>query len=676
MDYKIISVESRKGGVGKTTAALNLSRLLTDNEYSVLLIDLDITGTNVSLSLDSLYWKDMVNKIQYHGNHANLLEIYNNYLGEGKIQTNWMLETDNSIGKDFLIKCSKINIIGSEIFKFNAESKSTELICNPSILFDELHAFWFVEFLQTLCNSFKTICEGKIAIILDNSPGFVGINPAIHEWLTDIGPDIGKFLTIASIDKQDLNSCNKAIENLHSLYSNKFDGAICYFEAKNNPQKSDFELNDSARNFYLRIASKQLNESNLYYHSENIQNNSYVNSPQHYQALIINKVPLYLREIFMNIDSYNNLVDDGVGETMRKLLVNGGEKRSNYFVDYDESIDYQFISPSLFRMKNVDSHNLSILKSHFTKLKNRTKNIQAETRNSHAPTDANNRNLFIEQRMLFYQEELNKLKKRLRKSHLFNIAKLIDTSWNPELITDALRSYLDEFYFEKQYIDNIVIDREELKDMIININEFYKEYMFKYSLNSRVNMEMFLLNQSFISVQYQLLLSNRYIGYSMRELVNAMRYILEFQMNKFFKRNIRDKKYKSARVFLINESLNKKKEEDEDFHVLVAKLKQYMIKEENILDFYMSFCKSQVRIIDIDSDFELLIEVLERVSCDSENENILLVPIVKDILERVIINKSTTNFRGKKEIARGFKSAIYMSQFQNILKGIISKWEM
>lgn len=39
-DYKIISVESRKGGVGKTTVAINLASLLHERGYNVLLIDL------------------------------------------------------------------------------------------------------------------------------------------------------------------------------------------------------------------------------------------------------------------------------------------------------------------------------------------------------------------------------------------------------------------------------------------------------------------------------------------------------------------------------------------------------------------------------------------------------------------------------------------------------------
>lgn len=80
MNYKIISVESRKGGVGKTTAALNLSNLLIEEGYAVLLLDIDITGTSIS-GCKSLYWKELINSIKIKNKEANLLEIfYNSYL--------------------------------------------------------------------------------------------------------------------------------------------------------------------------------------------------------------------------------------------------------------------------------------------------------------------------------------------------------------------------------------------------------------------------------------------------------------------------------------------------------------------------------------------------------------------------------------------------------------------
>jgi len=66
MDYKVISVESRKGKVGKTTAALNLSYLLSKQGYSFLLLDIDITGTSISVSNSSSFWAGQINPIKWN----------------------------------------------------------------------------------------------------------------------------------------------------------------------------------------------------------------------------------------------------------------------------------------------------------------------------------------------------------------------------------------------------------------------------------------------------------------------------------------------------------------------------------------------------------------------------------------------------------------------------------
>jgi hypothetical protein len=51
-DVLLVSVESRKGGVGKTTAALNLARLLLEKrKRAVLFLDIDITCVAVGTAL-------------------------------------------------------------------------------------------------------------------------------------------------------------------------------------------------------------------------------------------------------------------------------------------------------------------------------------------------------------------------------------------------------------------------------------------------------------------------------------------------------------------------------------------------------------------------------------------------------------------------------------------------
>ena len=75
-NYTLISVESRKGGVGKTTAALNLGYLLKD-KYNVLILDVDITGTSISAIRDSRFWRDDAYLLKgTDGNTMNLLQYF------------------------------------------------------------------------------------------------------------------------------------------------------------------------------------------------------------------------------------------------------------------------------------------------------------------------------------------------------------------------------------------------------------------------------------------------------------------------------------------------------------------------------------------------------------------------------------------------------------------------
>ena len=66
MNKLYFSVESRKGGVGKTTVALNMSQMLLKKGYAVLMLDCDITGTSsAEASENSEFWKDDINVIKH-----------------------------------------------------------------------------------------------------------------------------------------------------------------------------------------------------------------------------------------------------------------------------------------------------------------------------------------------------------------------------------------------------------------------------------------------------------------------------------------------------------------------------------------------------------------------------------------------------------------------------------
>ncbi|MBI9068752.1 MAG: ParA family protein [Salinivirgaceae bacterium] len=683
MKYKIISVESRKGGVGKTTAALNLSRLLIDKGYDVLLIDIDITGTNIVDALDSSYWKQIINPIKHKGKNANLLNIYQDLYMRGLKLPSWKTKSDEDEIIDFGLRKNNINILGSEIYNNVSNNNQNNLICNPSLLFDELHAYWFVEYLQQICNSFANkINNKKIAVILDNSPGFVGINPAIHEWLTDIGPVNGKFLTISSLDKQDLISCSRAIDNLHGLFQNKFIGAKLYAETIKKSPIKDFNLSGVSKSFYLRIASKNLNEdATEAYNLQNINKIDFTKKPNLYQAIIINKVPMEIKDNSFLYDFSDIRYFSGNGRVMNELLGNHNNENINHLVFYDEYINLQFVEPSLSRnSKAYDRRsNLSIVRRHFSRLETKIINNRKETKYNDNLSISNINYDVIEKNIELYQNELDKLIDRLKRSNLRNIVRLISKEWYPETPIETLRQYFNEFLIDYSHSNFDYEDNIEKSD---RMKMFFKEFAYQIERQLRNNKmsQIFydnsMYNPSFNAVLY--LVVSPFLGdkHTLEELTEITSAILSIQLERFseYQSNSENKR-QSIREFLISESKSKLSLNNEKLYRLIKRSNRKISRNEVfITDFYNSFCKAQIRIIDIDEDFDFLIDVLKQISCGTENRKEILFPYIKDALDNVIVLKTIPHSRANNEMQKGFKSATYMTEFQESLSSIIEKW--
>lgn len=686
MDYQVISVESRKGGVGKTTAALNLSLLLKQLGYAVLLIDIDITGTNIVNVLDSSYWKNKVNPIQYDKTNANLLTIYRDIIMQGRKLPGWKIKKNVNRVVDFELESTSINILGSEIYN-NNNNEQHNLICNPSLLFDELHTYWFVEFLQQICSTFAKkikdrkvgiMKEQKVGIVLDNSPGFVGINPAIHEWLTDIGPANGKFLTISSLDKQDLISCRSAIENLHGLFKAKYAGAKFYADIMEESNPKDFKLSGVSKNFYLRMASKSLSDDAYEAYIQGIDKIDFTDSPHLYQSIVINKVPAEIKNRLLSygFNVLNSL--DYNGNVMKTLLGDSKEKIHHNLVFYDEYINFQFLSSSLARNSNSKEikQELSIVRRHFTKLEKDIKNFRVSTNNSNLLSSSRPDEEILEPYIKFYQKELDKLIDRFKKSNLGNIVRLISNEWHPKTAIENLLQYFDEllidysypnFDYEDNINNNERINRllEEFDD---GISYRIKDYRLLRELDDKQK-----IYSSFKTI-LQLVLSPFLGDYrTIKEIMEITFEIFSIQLESFSNSQSNSEK-QPIREFFISESNRQLPLKSRPLSKVSKRLNLRIRSNFSISNFYNAFCKAQVRIIDIDQDFDFLISVLKKVSIGSEARNKILFPFIKDVLDNVIVLKKISHSRAREEIQKGFKSATYMREFQKILKGIIAKW--
>ena len=197
---EIYSVESRKGGVGKTTIALNLAKALARRKYDVLLIDCDITGTPITKAAwNSPFWRShVVARFKGHpdeGHPFNLISYYKKYFLKGK-------KYDNEAKMHHESLKGRINLIGSDIY-----DEKGNLIIDPRDLMDDLHSYWFLDMIKEITKDF---CDDSTlpnqAIVLDNSPGYVGIGKSIRDWLTEDRELNSKFVLVSSLDEQDIES--------------------------------------------------------------------------------------------------------------------------------------------------------------------------------------------------------------------------------------------------------------------------------------------------------------------------------------------------------------------------------------------------------------------------------------------------------------------------------------
>lgn len=328
---KYYSVESRKGGVGKTTIALNLAKALIEEGYEVLLIDCDITGTLITnAACLSPFWKNDVIPLSLPGKTKNLISYFNDkYLKGDKIDSGTLLSSELEKGK--------IHLIGSDMY-----NKDGSLIIEPSLLLDDLHSHWFVEMLKDISNLFfKKTDSGKKAIILDNSPGFVGISKSIRDWFTNIGSDNVHFILVTSLDKQDVESTITSAIDIEKMMKLKWRIAYLYEHLTEKEDKYYDELqkhlneNPELKNYFY-----SLNEDKKHIISDN--------EPEliNYISVIFNKVP----NIYSDINnSYVINNDDSIEryQLVESLFPHDKKGIPLNRIEYDASISGQFIESNI-----------------------------------------------------------------------------------------------------------------------------------------------------------------------------------------------------------------------------------------------------------------------------------------------------------------------------------------
>lgn len=328
--YEIYSVESRKGGVGKTTIALNLAKALVDQEYDVLVIDCDITGTPITEAAShSPFWKQIVKPISLGKNKQNLIQYFGTDYLKG-------VSTGQGFIKKEDLEKGKVHLIGSEIY-----DKKGELIIDPRLLMDDLHSHWFVEMIRELADKFEALSEAKRkVVILDNSPGYVGIGKSIREWLTTIGADYAHFLLVSSLDEQDVDSTINSAMDIERAMCGKW--RVAYLHKQLTENKGTFdELKD--------IFSENPEYESFFYSLEDVKYPSKLDAQpeiKDFVSVVLNKVPIIYH------DSNIGYIIKDEGLPVRKRIVDvlfpmDKKGMPQNIIEYDASISGQFIESSI-----------------------------------------------------------------------------------------------------------------------------------------------------------------------------------------------------------------------------------------------------------------------------------------------------------------------------------------
>lgn len=373
MDYKIFSVESQKGGVGKTTIALNLAKALSEREYEVLLIDCDITGTSITEAAShSPFWRDMVDVVTVGDKPCNLMQYFEKVYLTGGINIEKDLISRISLEKD------RFHLIGSEIY-----DKKEELIIDPRLLMDDLHSYWFVGLIQEIAEHFrKKVNTDKVAVILDNSPGYLGIGKSIREWLTSVGSDFAQFVLVSSLDEQDVDSTISTAVDIEKDMLGKWDVANKYDMVSKSGD--DFkELNrildktPKLKDFYYSLKDKPY-ETKLKARPE----------AKDFISIVLNRVPVFYQDEHLTYNFKMGVSDDR-DRIIKNLFPKDRDKLLLNMIYYDASISSQFIEANVSILETDESKRKAIDRAFNSFNQKRGKYVESQDKTKQAASLAN-----------------------------------------------------------------------------------------------------------------------------------------------------------------------------------------------------------------------------------------------------------------------------------------------
>ena len=211
--------------------------------------------------------KDTEKKEAAHAT-KNLVELYESYmLGDPVPPVVWEAatsHTERSSAEDkalpIRLRVGAINIVSSSLVHRETANggKIKSFPYGPSVLFDTPHSRWFLDMLRELIVNASGAQSGKgLAVVVDTSPGYSGLRPAVEDWLTDIGPERAKVLMVNGVDHQDVVAGVFGLTDLVKRFRDKCGAARSYQSAKAGKEVGEQSKEDER--FFLRLCDADTN---------------------------------------------------------------------------------------------------------------------------------------------------------------------------------------------------------------------------------------------------------------------------------------------------------------------------------------------------------------------------------------------------------------------------------
>ena len=609
---------------------MNLGSLLKDR-FHVLVLDIDITGTSISAIQKSRFWKSETYLLSYHsGDIINLLQYFTRSFLTGEKRLEFTTSGDD---RKVLVKDGAVNVIASELYGDDAD-----MLYDPSLLLENLHVYWLTKMIIQICESFSAcFSDRKSVIILDNSPGFVGLGKAVHGILTDIGPNRAKFLTVSSLDIQDIESCVKSAYIIHNEYKNKLYGAH-YPET----QRGD-------EDFYAQVQLSGTTEYEYYKINETEAPVSL------YQGIIVNKVAKGI------VDGRRPYDFDRYQTTplssFYSLLFSDGVK--GYLVPFDSVLLTQFYG--VYGEEQIPhKKNQSILKQRIATIEGQIRLLEESSPES-LPYD-------LLRRANGLDRTIDTLKGALIACGYEIIAAKFNSDWSPVSPLRSLIDVLKKLGVTSESFELYVPKRERMKKEI----QLYKEI----TAYSSISNEKFFALEWFVSAVASVAceLSFCYSNASARNVRREGDDSWENERKKWAKR------VSNSLLLWMNNIIELYDSSSGDIKLPAfilsyhASSSDYLLKTIHGSDEFVWLTKESIsRLMDVPSDMRTLLNTIRSITVNNDGRFSLDVDFVQFLDDKIITKRYDYN-QAKAIMSNVLRDSDYMAAFKEVLNRIIINW--